>query len=67
MSDALFINEKPTGFTVEAAHTDTPLHTARTQADAIAWAKANRPDAPLHVARVRDLGDKRKPDQWRKV
>ena len=67
MTAALFINEKPTGFTVEPAHTDTPLYTGRTQADAIAWARENQPDAPLHVARVRDLGDKRKPDHWRKV
>jgi hypothetical protein len=67
MSTALFINEKTAGFTVEPAHTTTPLHTANTQAEAIAWAKKNYPDAPLHVARVRDLGDKRVPDHWRKA
>lgn len=67
MSESLFINEKPTGFAVETAHNDMPIHTARTQADAITWARTNRPDAALHVARVRDLGDKRVPDHWRKV
>jgi hypothetical protein len=67
MNNALFINQKQNGFTVEVAHSDTPLFTGDTQEEAIAWAKKNQHDAPLHVARVRDLGDKRKPDHWRQV
>jgi hypothetical protein len=39
------------------------LDTFRTQAEAIAWAKRNG-HAP-HVARVRHLNDKRRPDHWR--
>jgi hypothetical protein len=67
VADSLFINEKATGFTVEPAHTSTPLATPGTQADAIAWAKKNHPTSPLHVARVRHLSDKRIPDHWRWV
>ncbi len=67
-NNSLFINENALGkFTVEPAHTSTPLHTANTQAEAIAWAKKNHPEKPLHVARVRHLNDKNKPDHWRKV
>ncbi|TXC79099.1 hypothetical protein FRZ40_32260 [Paraburkholderia azotifigens] len=67
-NNSLFINEKGTGiFTVESAHSGAPLHTTRTQAAAIAWAKSNHPDKPLHVARVRHLNDKNKPDHWRRV
>jgi len=64
---SLFINEHGGHFTVETAHSDTPLHTAATQADAIAWAKRVHPNAALHVARVRHLPNKRVPDHWRKV
>lgn len=46
-------------------HANSVLHTARTQADAIAWAKRNG-HSP-HVARVRHLNDKKKPDHWRAV
>lgn len=46
-------------------HADHVLHTARTQEDAIRWAKANG-HSP-HVARVRHLNDKKKPDHWRPV
>lgn len=67
MSNSLFINEKASGFTVEPAHTSVPLATFKTQAEAIAWAKNNHPASPLHVARVRNLSDKRMPDHWRKV
>ena len=46
-------------------HADHALHTAKTQDDAITWAKRNG-HSP-HVARVRHLNDKKKPDQWRAV
>jgi enhancing lycopene biosynthesis protein 2 len=39
------------------------LHTSETQAEAIAWARAQG-YTPL-VARVRDLSDKKKRDHWR--
>ncbi len=41
------------------------LHVAPTQHDAIQWAKQHG-HAP-HVARVRHLNDKNKPDHWRSV
>ena len=44
-------------------HADHVLHTARTQSDAIDWAK-RQGHSPL-VARVRHLNDKQKPDHWR--
>ena len=44
-------------------HADHVLHSAKTQEDAISWAKKNG-HSP-HVARVRDLNDKKVPDHWR--
>jgi hypothetical protein len=46
-------------------HTDHVLETFKTQKEAIDWAKnsGHRP----HVARVRHLNDKKKPDHWREV
>jgi hypothetical protein len=44
---------------------DEVLGTFTTQKAAIDWAKANG-HSP-HVARVRHLNDKRKPDHWRAV
>ena len=44
-------------------HADSVLHSAKTQGEAIDWAKKNG-HTPL-VARVRHLNDKKKPDQWR--
>jgi hypothetical protein len=46
-------------------HADHVLHTSKTQEDAIAWAhrEGHRP----HVARIRRLNDKAKPDLWRAV
>jgi hypothetical protein len=41
------------------------LHTAKTQEAAIEWAKSN--GHTPHVARVRHLNDKAKPDHWRAV
>lgn len=46
-------------------HADSVLHTSHTQGEAIDWAKAKGHDP--HVARVRHLNDKKKPDHWRKV
>jgi hypothetical protein len=46
-------------------HADHVLHTARTQEEAIAWAK--KAGHAVHVARVRHLNDKKKPDHWRAV
>ena len=46
-------------------HADHPLGTFNTQQDAITWAKRN--GHPPHVARVRHLNDKKKPDHWRAV
>jgi hypothetical protein len=44
-------------------HTDHTLHTAKTQGEAITWAK-QQGHHPL-VARVRHLNNKRTPDHWR--
>ncbi len=44
-------------------HAHTVLHTAKTQAEAIAWAKTQG-HHPL-VARVRHENDKTKPGHWR--
>jgi hypothetical protein len=46
-------------------HADHILHTSKTQEEAIEWAKKN--GHTPHVARVRHLNDKKKPDQWRAV
>ena len=46
-------------------HADHVLHATKTQADAIAWAK--KAGHSPHVARVRHLNDKKKPDHWRAV
>jgi hypothetical protein len=53
-----------TDFVVED-HADHVLATFKTQEEAIQWARSHS-HAP-HVARVRHLNDKRKPDQWRRV
>jgi hypothetical protein len=46
-------------------HADHILKTTQTQAEAIKWSKDNG-HSP-HVARVRHLNDKKKPDHWRAV
>ena len=46
-------------------HADHILHTSPTQREAIDWAKRN--GHTPHVARVRHLNDKKKPDHWRAV
>lgn len=50
------------GYVVED-HADHELHSSRTQEEAIEWAKRNGHVA--HVARVRHLNDKNRPDHWR--
>jgi hypothetical protein len=44
-------------------HADHALGTFKTQREAIDWAKRNS-HVP-HVARVRHLNDKKRPDHWR--
>jgi hypothetical protein len=51
-----------TNYVVED-HADRVLATFKTQGDAVFWAK-KQGHAP-HVARVRHLNDKKKPDHWR--
>jgi hypothetical protein len=46
-------------------HADNVLGTFKTQKEAIDWAKNN--SHKPHVARVRHLNDKKKPDHWRAV
>ena len=46
-------------------HADHLLGTFSTQAEAISWSK--RQGHSPHVARVRHLNDKKKPDHWRAV
>jgi hypothetical protein len=46
-------------------HADHVLGEFKTQKEAIDWAKKNG-HSP-HVARVRHLNDKKKPDHWRAV
>ena len=68
----VYIEARPKGregtpiddFVVED-HVDNVLRTLKTQLEAIAWAKSNG-HSP-HVARVRHLNDKKKPDHWRAV
>jgi hypothetical protein len=58
---------KPEGSPIEdyvvEDHADHVLMALPTQEAAIRWAKTN--GHTPHVARVRDLNDKKKPDQWR--
>ncbi len=70
---SLFVEARPKGrpdgsaitdYVVED-HADHVLHTSRTQAEAITWAKSN--GHTPHVARVRHLNDKKRPDHWRAV
>ena len=46
-------------------HANSVLHTAKTQKEAIDFAKKH--GYVPHVARVRHLNDKKKPDHWRAV
>ena len=69
----VYIEERPKGkaagspitdYVVED-HADHVLGTFKTQKEAIEWAKKSG-HSP-HVARVRHLNDKKKPDHWRAV
>lgn len=70
---SVFIEARPKGLPesspiedyVVEDHADHALATFKTQHEAVAWAKQHG-HAP-HVARVRHLNDKKKPDQWRPV
>jgi hypothetical protein len=46
-------------------HADHVLYTSKTQIEAINWAKENGHQP--HVARVRYLNDKKRPDHWREA
>ena len=70
---SVFVEARPKGrpegsaitdYVVETAG-DQVLKTTATQREAIDWAKAN--GHTPHVARVRHLNDKKKPDHWRAV
>lgn len=70
---AVFVEARPKGrsegspitdYVVED-HADHELATFKTQKEAIDWSKKN--GLAPHVARVRHLNDKRKPDHWREV
>jgi hypothetical protein len=69
----VFIEPRPKGIPEGSAiqdyvvetHADHALATFKTQHEAIEWAKKN--GYRTHVARVRQLNDKRKPDHWRAV
>ena len=64
----VFVEARPKGgglvesYVVED-HSDHVLHSAKTQEDAIEWARKEG-HHPL-VARVRTLNDKNEPDHWR--
>jgi hypothetical protein len=72
MANPVYVEARPKGregspienYVVED-HADHVLGTFKTQLEAINWAKKNG-HAP-HVARVRHLNDKKKPDHWRAV
>ena len=67
----VFVEARPKGASQDSPiedyvvedHADHVLATFRTQGDAIYWAK--RHGHTPHVARVRDLNDKKTPDHWR--
>ena len=46
-------------------HADHVLATVKTQEEAIHWAKSH--GHTPHVARVRHLNDKKRPDHWRQA
>jgi hypothetical protein len=57
------IDGSPIADNVVEDHADHVLATFKTQHDAADWAKS-KGHAPL-IARVRELNNKKKPDQWR--
>ena len=66
MAKKLFIERRPDGrYSVEKPDASRASAVTKTQADAIAHARAMDPDAALHVERVRNVGPGR--DKWRKI
>jgi hypothetical protein len=69
----VFVEPRPKGRRVGAPirdfvvedQADNVLATCETQEEAILWARTH--GYLPHVARVRHLNDKKKPDQWRRV
>jgi hypothetical protein len=66
----VFVEPRPKGQaggprTSSSRITPITLATFKTQEDAIHWARTH--GYMPHVARVRHLNDKKKPDQWRRV
>ena len=66
MAENFFIERRPDGrYNVERPNASRPSAVEKTQADAIARARAMNPNATIHVERVRQVGHGR--DKWRKV
>ena len=66
MAEDFFIERRPDGrYNVERPNASRPSAVEKTQADAIARARAMNPNATIHVERVRQVGPGR--DKWRKV
>lgn len=72
MSKSVYVEARPRGrdgepisYYVVEDQASSVLHSTNTQAAGIQWAKTC--GYVPHVARVRHLDDKRKPDHWRKV
>jgi hypothetical protein len=69
----VYIEARPKSQTADAPvtddvvedHADHVLGSFLTQTDAVYWAKKN--GHTPHIARVRHLNDKKKPDHWRAV
>lgn len=65
----VFVEPRPKGSPIEdfavEDHADHVLATFKTQEEAIHWSRTH--GYMPHVARVRHLNDKKKPDQWRRV
>jgi uncharacterized protein YggE len=66
MAKEFFIEKRPDGrYSVEKPNASRASAIEKTQADAIARAKAIDPKAAVHVERVRNVGPGR--DKWRKA
>ncbi len=65
MAEEFFIERRPDGrYSVEKPNANRASAVTKTQADAIAKARATNPDASIRVERVRNVGPGR--DKWRK-
>ena len=66
MAEKLFVERRPDGrYSVERPNASRASAIEKTQADAIAKARAIDPNAAVHVERVRNVGPGR--DKWRKI